>query len=496
MLLLYASAPQFVRFSGLYFVQLPCLCKFVKNTIMKSTIASMVLICTIALASVVACKKTSSSSDTTTPTTAAAVSTLSCSAATVSSRPVNGSYFTGTVAVPYSGGNSVAYAAGSSIASTGVKGLTATLQAGTLANGSGSLTFGISGTPTSAGTANFAISFGGQSCAFSVSVDTATNTTVDCSTATGTAKVVCLANAFKATLSSTQLAALQLSYSLSNAKTWSNLPASMSARIGLKMGTLNATQLAAAKALIQEISGTTANEGYDEIQQLWLADDYLYNNGGGSDYGSGNYYIGFFGTPAMAGTFEIQMTGHHKTLANTYINGSLVGATPHFEAVEPLSFTSGGTTYAPINQEAAALSAMLKGLTSTQLTSAKLSKTYTDILLGPKVDWQFPTAHEGLQCNTLSAQQKELVIAALKTYVNDIDDANAATILAKYTNDLDNTFIAYSGTTDLATKNDYVRIDGNNVWIEFTVQGGIVYKQNVHYHSVWRDRVTDYGGTK
>jgi hypothetical protein len=58
---------------------------------------------------------------------------------------------------------------------------------------------------------------------------------------------------------------------------------------------------------------------------------------------------------------------------------------------------------------------------------------------------------------------------------------------------LDETYIAFSGSTALATKNDYVRIDGPNVWIEFTVQGGIVMS-GVHYHSIWRDHTRDYGG--
>ncbi|SIR02411.1 hypothetical protein SAMN05880574_1561, partial [Chryseobacterium sp. RU37D] len=44
-------------------------------------------------------------------------------------------------------------------------------SAGTLANGSGSLAYTISGTPSSSGTANFTVNFGGQICTFSVSVN-------------------------------------------------------------------------------------------------------------------------------------------------------------------------------------------------------------------------------------------------------------------------------------------------------------------------------------
>lgn len=139
------------------------------------------------------------------------------------------------------------------------------------------------------------------------------STVSNATTAVSTQEIVDLANAFKATLSASQITTMQLSYILTNARTWSNLPASMSSRLGIKMGTLNATQLAAAKALVQAMTGTPIGEGYNEVQGLWAADDYLSANGGGSNYGAGNFYIAFFGTPSMTGTFEIQMTGHHRT---------------------------------------------------------------------------------------------------------------------------------------------------------------------------------------
>ncbi len=318
----------------------------------------------------------------------------------------------------------------------------------------------------------------------------------DCTSPTSNfEKVICLANAFKATLSTSQVATLQISYSLANAQVWSNLPASFVPRLGIKLGDLTATQLAAAKELIKAISGTTVNEGWDEAQQLFLADDNLSANGGGNSYGAGNYYLSFFGTPATTGTFEILMGGHHITIANTYINGVLKGATPHFEATEPTSFTVGTTTYAPIDQEKNALAAMMNGLSATDLATAKLSSTFGDVLLGPGKDWVFPTTKQGLKCSGLSAAQKTLVLNAIKTYVLDIDDINAARILTQYTNELDATYIAFAGTPNLSTQNDYIRIDGPSVWIEFTVQGGIIYRNNVHYHSIWRDRVNDYGNT-
>jgi hypothetical protein len=91
-------------------------------------------------------------------------------------------------------------------------------------------------------------------------------TTADCSSATITAeKVVCLAEAFKATLTSTQITSLQIAYTKANAIRWSNLPCGLSCRNGLAFSSLTATQLAAAKAVIAAASGTSTDEGYSEF---------------------------------------------------------------------------------------------------------------------------------------------------------------------------------------------------------------------------------------
>jgi uncharacterized protein (TIGR02145 family) len=95
---------------------------------------------------------------------------LNCAGAIKYGKLIVGSVALGVNSViPYSGGNGGAYSA-QSIPSTGVAGLVANLPPGRFANGSGNLTFSISGTPTSAGTANFVISIGGQSCTLSQTV--------------------------------------------------------------------------------------------------------------------------------------------------------------------------------------------------------------------------------------------------------------------------------------------------------------------------------------
>jgi uncharacterized protein (TIGR02145 family) len=56
------------------------------------------------------------------------------------------------------------------VTSTGVTGLTATFSAGGFDSGAGSLSYSITGTPASGGTASFALNIGGQTCTLDVTV--------------------------------------------------------------------------------------------------------------------------------------------------------------------------------------------------------------------------------------------------------------------------------------------------------------------------------------
>jgi Protein of unknown function (DUF3500)/Secretion system C-terminal sorting domain len=311
-----------------------------------------------------------------------------------------------------------------------------------------------------------------------------------------TQEVIDAANAFKATLTTTQVAACFLTYSLTDAAKWSNFPVGIYRnRVGITLGSLSATQLTAAKNLLKVASGN-GTEGYAEIEGLLAADDNLGAIGGGSDYTAGNYYLALLGTPAATGTWELYFGGHHLAFANTYKAGNLVGGTPSFRGVEPFaSFTQNGGTYQPLIQEKDAFAAIFTGLTAAQKTSATLSTSFNDIVLGPQKDWQFPTAKVGLKCNNLDATQKALVLAGIRTYVADLDTASARVIMTKYTNEMDETYVAFVGTGSMLTQGDYIRIDGPSVWIEYQAQGGIVIRGVTHPHSVWRDRTGDYGGT-
>jgi formylglycine-generating enzyme required for sulfatase activity len=114
------------------------------------------------------------------------ITALTCASATNSGTLTQGIVAASvSSSIPYTGGNGGAHN-GQTVNSTGVTGLTATCAAGTLATGSGNLTFTITGTPASAGTASFALNIGGKTCTLTrtVALPVGTITALSCSTAT------------------------------------------------------------------------------------------------------------------------------------------------------------------------------------------------------------------------------------------------------------------------------------------------------------------------
>ena len=90
--------------------------------------------------------------------------------------------------------------------------------------------------------------------------------------------------------------------------------------------------------------------------------------------------------------------------------------------------------------------------------------------------------------------------AAFAAYTEEVEQALGAdsrldAAWAALRGELADTWVSYSGTPTLNAENDYVRIDGPSLWIEFSMQPGRIVP-GIHPHSVWRDRSADYGGNK
>ncbi|MBK6666122.1 MAG: DUF3500 domain-containing protein [Saprospiraceae bacterium] len=226
--------------------------------------------------------------------------------------------------------------------------------------------------------------------------------------------------------------------------------------------------------------------------------------GNSSQYNSGLRWLAFLNAPSTTDGWMLQFGGHHYAANIAFNNGHVNGVTPFFVALEPTTFTLNGTTYGPMEDERDALRTMLASLSASELATAKLNTTFGDCLMSPGEsngnNNTFPTTKQGIAVSGLTAAQKALVLAAIETYVSDLEETTADAIMATYTAEIDQMYIAYTGngtsgnaTSFLTSNSNYVRIDGPTVWIEFACQNGVVIQNQIHYHSVWRDHVHDYG---
>jgi hypothetical protein len=256
----------------------------------------------------------------------------------------------------------------------------------------------------------------------------------DCSKQLGVNKVVCLAEAFKATLTKEQLAQAQRDYSKNDAARWSNFPQAFArpSRVGLNLESLSAEQLHAFKELMKSVlSENNLNEGFDELEGALHADTYFGEKTGKTNvFGSNYYVIAFLGKPSSEQLWELMFGGHHFAFANTYRGGKLAGATPSFRGVEPLQpIQVDGRSYEPLEDEMRTFSEILSLLSEEQKEKAKISAPAGDVLLGPGKDNEFPSAKSGIKIGVLGKEATQKIIKAVGLYVNDLDSITSKGLL-------------------------------------------------------------------
>ena len=207
--------------------------------------------------------------------------------------------------------------------------------------------------------------------------------------------------------------------------------------------------------------------------------------GGGGNFGSANYMIAFLGKPSKTTPWILQLGGHHLAI-NIYYKGTTGAATPYHVAAQPTVWKDDqGKTHEPLAPMRESLQGLLASLTPEQSKQAKLEARFNDVYVGPGKDGKFPTKSEGVSVSELADVSKDFVKKAIAAWTGD--SPQGAEYLKLYEADLDKVKISYSGSTAVADRGDYVRIDGPRVWIEFACQG------SDHVHTIWRDRLTDYG---
>ena len=328
------------------------------------------------------------------------------------------------------------------------------------------------------------------------------------------ADVVDAGEAFLATLSEEQRATAQIELTPRLAVRWTNFPGGSNVRNGVFFRDLKPEQVEAAMKVARVALG---EEGFSRYQEVRAADDAFAKGrggrgpggpdrkkadgdpakkkasgvakkkggGGGMNFGAMNYMIAFLGKPSKTTPWILQLGGHHLAI-NIYYKGTTGAATPYHVAAQPTVWKDDqGKTHEPLAPMRESLHGLLGSLTPKQSKQAKLEARFNDVYVGPQKDGKFPAKSEGVLVSELSDVSKDFVKKAIAAWTGDTPQG--AQYRKLYEAELDKVKVSYSGTTNLSDRGDYVRIDGPRVWIEFATQG------SDHVHTIWRDRLTDYG---
>src|SRR5262249_25555700 len=134
----------------------------------------------------------------------------------------------------------------------------------------------------------------------------------------------------------------------------SNLPVTMVARNGVRLGDLSKVQRAAAMDLLNAV---LSKEGYQKVIDIMNGDEVLARGGGKGKgkgakamFGNDQYYLAIFGKPSPKEHWLVQFGGHHLGLNVTIVGKNFV-LTPTHTGAQPDLFTWEGKKVRPLGPE-------------------------------------------------------------------------------------------------------------------------------------------------
>ena len=289
---------------------------------------------------------------------------------------------------------------------------------------------------------------------------------------------------------------------------WSNLPAAIFEREGLRVGDLTENQR---RLLHDLLRASTSSQGYMKVTGIMWLEDVLHEQSlerlaqrGNDDFfarlveswRSDNYWFSFFGDPTKDANWAWMISGHHLA-ANFTVVDDQVAFTPLFLGAEPYEVQQGPYAgWRVLSHEVERGFELMQSLSDAQRQEAVLAAEIPrDVLEGPGRKASLE-GFEGIAADRLTDDQKELTWHLIREYVENADHDAADLQLAKIERDgLNQLYFSWIGPTDDISKRYYYRVHGPSILIEYIRERGIGEDQGAanHIHSIVRDPSNDYG---
>lgn len=304
-------------------------------------------------------------------------------------------------------------------------------------------------------------------------------------------EVVAAAKVFLEGLSAEQRADAMYAFDDPKRAKWSNLPAEMSRRNGVRFGDLDAAQQA---AMHDFLTTALSQKGYDTVMGVVGAEDALREALWARilRWSSDNYFLAFFGEPALGSAWGWQFGGHHLGV-NVSVVGGRSYLSPTFVGIDPAVYERDGVTVMPLAAEEAAGRALMQGLEGAAQQAATLDISPVaagEVLTGAGKDGVIP-ALEGSKAGDWTAEQQQRLLDTIALWVTMLPEESAQLRMAEIAADLEETYFAWNGAVD-GSGPMYYRIQGPTLIIEFSREADLT-AEGGHYHSVYRNPVNEYG---
>ena len=328
-------------------------------------------------------------------------------------------------------------------------------------------------------------------------------------TGVSTEPVVKAAQHFLSTLSDNQRAAVTFGIDAQEWRTWLNWYPYV-VRHGLMLEQLDGRQREAALALMRE---AMSGRGFEAARNMMKVNENLAEiTGRWEEFGEWIYWLSIMGTPSTTEPWGWQIDGHHLNI-NYFVLGDQVVMSPVFMGAEPVKIEVGKYahdhihTFRPEEDQGLELvrslgpeqrnqAVLFPSAFPKDLPPDRLHGTDTHICAGAFND-NLVLPYEGLQADSLSNGQCELLTKLLDAYVGNLRDGHSQIKMDEVFRHIDELRFAWIGGTgdgDIF----YYRIHSPVILLEFDHHPGYGFVSDdpykMHIHTMVRTpNGNDYG---
>jgi hypothetical protein len=282
------------------------------------------------------------------------------------------------------------------------------------------------------------------------------------------ADIVAAANTFLNSLDATERAAAMFDYgNTAQRANWSNFPTGIYNRAGLSYSSMTDAQRANLMALVK---AALSDAGYQQVINTMTADEILgQSQNNQSMFGYGLYFVSFLGTPSETNPWILQWGGHHLALNITF-SGTNEVFTPSHTGCQPCTYVINDKQVNVLDDEYAKALNLLNSLDDAHKATAILNYQVSNLVDGPGEEDRV-LQPEGLPGSQMTADQQAMLLDLISEWVDMAPDAAAQARMAELKTHINDTYFAWSGSTDPNSPTAYFRVTGPTLLIEFAPQG-------------------------